>query len=254
MNIDFTGKNVLITGASRGIGRATAIKFAECGANVIVHYKDNGTAALKTLSMLKGEKNFLIKADLNDAAAIEYAVKKAIKKVSCIDILVNNAGIYKEIDMLTATYDEWQNHIKETMQINLIGLANLTFLVARNMVEFGGGKIINVSSRGAFRGEPLAPGYGASKAALNQFSQSLARLLGSENVFTYVVAPGFVETEMAAAALKGKKGDEIRSQSPLNRVARPEEVAQAILLLASQQTDFMTGTIVDVNGASYLRS
>ncbi len=254
MNIDFTGKNVLITGASRGIGRATAIKFAACGANVIVHYKENGTAALKTLSMLSGERNFLLKADLSDPTAIDYAVKKAIKKVGHIHILVNNAGIYKQIDMLSCTFEEWQKHVSDTMQINMLGLANLTFLVTRNMVENGGGKIINVSSRGAFRGEPLAPAYGASKAAANQFNQSLARLLAPKNVFTYVVAPGFVETEMSAAVLKSGLGDEIRSQSPLNRVAKPEEVAQAILLMASQQTEFMTGTIVDVNGASYLRS
>lgn len=122
------------------------------------------------------------------------------------------------------------------------------------MAETGGGKIISVSSRGAFRGEPLAPAYGASKAALNQFTQSLARLLGDKNVFTYVVAPGFVETEMSAFALKGSLGDEIRNQSPLKRVAKPQEVAHAILLLASGNTDFLTGTIVDINGASYLRS
>ena len=254
MKIDFKGKTVLITGASRGIGRATALEFAQCGATVIVHYKDNGTAALKTLSMLPGEKHFLLKADLNDAAAIDYAFNKAIKKSGRIDILVNNAGIYKQLDMLSCSYVEWQKHISETMQVNMMGPANLTFLVGRHMAEQGGGKIISVSSRAAFRGEPMAPAYAASKAALNLFSQSLARALGSKNVFTYVVAPGFVETEMAAFALQGPQGDEIRSQSPLNRVAKPEEVAHAIVLLASDQTDFLTGGIIDINGASYLRS
>ena len=254
MKTNLKGKTVLITGGSRGIGRATALQFAESGATVIVHYKENGTAALKTLSMLPGDKHFLIKADLNDAEMIDYAVKKAIKKAGRIDILVNNAGIYKPIDMLNCKYEDWQKNMLETMQINIMGPANLTYLVSRHMVECGGGKIISVSSRGAFRGEPLALAYGASKAAVNQFNQSLARLLAPKNVFVYVVAPGFVETEMAAFALKGPQGDEIRSQSPLNRVAKPEEVAHTILMLASEQTDFLTGGIIDINGASYLRS
>jgi 3-oxoacyl-[acyl-carrier protein] reductase len=254
MQIDFKGKTVLITGASRGIGRATALQFAQCGANVIIHYKENGTAALKTLGQLPGDKHFLLKADLSDPSMIEFAVKKAIKKAGRIDILVNNAGVYKQIDMLSCSYEDWQKHMNETMQVNIMGPANLTYFISRHMVENGGGKIISVSSRGAFRGEPMAPAYGASKAAVNQFNQSLARMLAPHNVFVYVVAPGFVETEMAAIALKGPQGDEIRSQSPLNRVAKPEEVAHTILLLASEQTDFLTGGIIDVNGASYLRS
>ncbi|MEI6123746.1 MAG: SDR family oxidoreductase [Bacteroidota bacterium] len=254
MKIDFSGKNVLVTGASRGIGRATAIEFAECGAHVIVHYKENETAALKTLSMLPGEKHFLLKADLSDSFFVEHAVFKALRKAGRIDILVNNAGIFKECDMLTCNFEEWQLHIKETLQTNFVGLANLTYLVGRHMASAGGGKIINVSSRGAFRGEPHAPAYGASKAAVNQFNQSLAQLLAPKHVFVYAVAPGFVETEMSTKALKGQEGAKIKSQSPLNRVAKPEEVAHAIVLLASDKTEFMTGCILDINGASYLRS
>ena len=122
------------------------------------------------------------------------------------------------------------------------------------MVERGGGRIVNVSSRGAFRGEPNAPAYGASKAGLNAMSQSLAQKLAPHGIFVCVVAPGFVETDMASSSLSGPDGDAIRSQSPLNRVATAEEVARAILFLASEGTEFMTGCILDVNGASYLRS
>ncbi len=254
MNIDFSGKYVLVTGASRGIGRATAVEFATCGAHVIIHYKENETAALKTLSMLPGEKHFLLKADLCDSFIVERAVFKALRKAGHIDVLVNNAGIFKECNMLSCSYNEWQLHINETMNTNFAGMANLTYFVGRQMASGGGGKIINVSSRGAFRGEPYAPAYGASKAALNQFSQSLAQLLAPKNVFVYVVAPGFVETEMSTKALKGQEGAKIKGQSPLNRVAKPEEVAHAIVLLASDRTEFMTGCILDINGASYLRS
>ena len=135
-----------------------------------------------------------------------------------------------------------------------MGPANLTFFIAQRMMEHGGGKIVNVSSRGAFRGEPNEPAYGASKAGLNAMSQSLAQALAPHSVFVYVVAPGFVETDMSAETLAGPEGDAVRNQSPLGRVARPEEVARAVVFLASEGTEYMTGCIVDINGASYLRT
>lgn len=254
MNIDFSEKTVLITGASRGIGRATAIRFAESGANIIIHYKDFSKGALNTLDRLPQGKHFLMKADLTNPEDVENLVTKSLKKAGKIDVLVNNAGIYKECRLHDCSYAEWQKNFDETFRTNIYGPANLTFLVAKHMAGHGGGKIINVSSRGAFRGEPNAPAYGASKAALNQFSQSIACLMAPDNVFVYVVAPGFVETDMSKNILKSPMGSEIKKQSPLNRVAKPEEVADAIILLASSHTDFMTGSIIDINGASYLRS
>jgi NAD(P)-dependent dehydrogenase (short-subunit alcohol dehydrogenase family) len=122
------------------------------------------------------------------------------------------------------------------------------------MMRRGGGRIVNISSRGAFRGEPTAPAYGASKAAMNSMGQSLAKALAPHNIFIGTVAPGFVETDMAARVLDTPAGDEIRNQSPLKRVAKPDEVAYAALFLASEGAEFSTGTIIDVNGASYLRS
>jgi NAD(P)-dependent dehydrogenase (short-subunit alcohol dehydrogenase family) len=114
--------------------------------------------------------------------------------------------------------------------------------------------VVNVSSRGAFRGEPECPAYGASKAGLNAFGQSMAQALGARGISVSTVAPGFVETDMARRVLEGPGGDDVRSQSPLGRVARPEEVAAAVVWLASPAARFSTGTIMDVNGASYLRS
>ncbi len=135
-----------------------------------------------------------------------------------------------------------------------MGPAHLSYHVARHMIKNGGGKIINITSRGAFRGEPDAPAYGASKAGLNAFSQSMALALAPHNIFMYAVAPGFVETDMTASLLTSPAGDAIRAQSPLNRVARPAEVARAVMFLAAEGTDFLTGGIIDVNGASYLRT
>jgi NAD(P)-dependent dehydrogenase (short-subunit alcohol dehydrogenase family) len=128
------------------------------------------------------------------------------------------------------------------------------YCAAQHMIGQGNGRIVNISSRGAFRGEPDAPAYGASKAGLNSMSQSLAKYLAPYNIFVGVVAPGFVETDMAQETLAGPEGDDIRNQSPFKRVAKPEEVAYATLFLASEGAEFMTGAIIDVNGASYLRT
>jgi NAD(P)-dependent dehydrogenase (short-subunit alcohol dehydrogenase family) len=122
------------------------------------------------------------------------------------------------------------------------------------MIEKGSGKIVNVSSRGAFRGEPNNPAYGASKAGLNAFSQSLAQFLAPYHITVGIVAPGFVETDMAREVLDSVAGAQVKSQSPLNRVATPEEVARAIFIFSIDGMEYMTGGIIDVNGASYLRS
>ncbi len=122
------------------------------------------------------------------------------------------------------------------------------------MKDHGGGRIINISSRGAFRGEPTKPAYGASKAGLNSLTQSLAVALAPHKIYVGAVAPGFVDTELAADRLNSPEGEAIRAQSPFNRVATPEEVAHAVYFLASEGAEFSTGTIIDVNGASYLRT
>ena len=171
-----------------------------------------------------------------------------------LDAVVNNAGVFSGHPPATTSYDAWQSAWQQTLAINLVGPANVCWAAAQHMQKNGGGRIVNVSSRGAFRGEPEAPAYGASKAGLNALTQSLAIALAPHAIYVAAVAPGFVETDMATASLKGEGGDAIRAQSPLGRVARPEEVAAAVLFLASTGAEFSTGAIVDVNGASYLRS
>lgn len=254
MQINLSDKNILITGASRGIGRAIAIKFAEANASVIVHYNNNLKAAEETVAKLKPGNHFIVQADLTDPISIKKMVTDVVAKVGQIHVLVNNAGIFEEVPIATQSYEDWQEKWQRTINTNLIGAANLSFLVAQNMIGHGGGKMINISSRGAFRGEPMAPSYGASKAGLNAMSQSLAQALAPYNIFVYVIAPGFVETEMARPALQGERGKEIRKQSPIGRVAFPGEIANTALFLASEGIDFLTGCIIDVNGASYLRS
>lgn len=254
MKIDFDGKVVLVTGSSRGIGKAAAEMFASSGARVIIHYKKNKSAAEKVLNALKGAGHSSVQADISNPADVEEMVKEIIKRYRHIDILVNNAGIYEEVNLLTMNYHEWQEAWKRTIETNLTGVSNLSFLVIKEMAKQGGGKIINVSSRGAFRGEPTAFAYGASKAGLNSMGQSMAKGLALQNIYVYTVAPGWVDTDMASDGLSSPDGNSIKAQSPLNRVAKPEEIARTIVYLASDGTEFMTGCIVDVNGASYLRS
>lgn len=252
--MQFENKAVLVTGGSRGIGRTISQQFAEQGAQVIVHYNRNKEAAHKTYASLAGENHQIIQADLSQPDEVEFFVETAYSKVSKIDILVNNAGVFEHHPVTEVSYDQWLKVWNQTIQTNLMGPANVMYWVVQHMIKQGGGKIINISSRGAFRGEPEAPAYGASKAGLNAMSQSLAKFLAPYNIFIHLVAPGFVQTEMVQDDLTGESGEAIKRQSPLNRVAQPEEIAKTVLFLASEGTDFLTGGIVDINGASYLRS
>jgi len=251
---EFPGKAVLVTGAGRGIGRAIAEAFAGRGARVLVHYHRNRKAAEQVMKGLPGGPHALAQADLADPQDAERLVAEAVDRLGRLDVVVNNAGIFELHKVLEATPEAWREAWDRTLGANLLGPAHVCYRAARHMAGNGGGRIVNISSRGAFRGEPDAPAYGASKAGLNALSQSLAKALAPSGIFVHVLAPGWVETDMAAAHLAGKGGDEIRRQSPLNRVAQPAEIAAAVLFLASPAADFMTGGIVDMNGASYLRS
>ena len=254
MEITFKNKVVLVTGSSRGIGSAVVKKFAENGAAVIIHYTKNEAKAKETFQNLPGDGHFLVKAELSHPGEVKRMFDDVIAKKSRIDILVNNAGIYEETNWWELDYEQWQAHWHRTIDSNLTGMANLSFLVAKQMIGQGGGKIINVSSRGAFRGEPHALPYGAGKAAMNSFGQSMAWALAGRNVQVYTLAPGWVDTDMTHEILESERGKAVAAQSPMNRVARPEELAHAIFLLASEGTEYMTGCILDMNGASYLRS
>lgn len=252
--MDFDGKRVLVTGGARGIGRAIAQGFANKGAQVALSYLSNHEAAQEAMEMLPGGPHASFAGDIGDPEFSKTLIAQTVQELGGLDILVNNAGIFEAHPVDEVDFATWQEAWQRTLSTNLMAPANLCFQAVQHMMEAGGGRIVNVSSRGAFRGEPESPAYGASKAGLNALSQSLAQKLAPYNIFVGVVAPGFVETDMAATHLEGERGQAIRAQSPLNRVAKPEEVAHAVLFLASEGAEFSTGTIIDVNGASYLRS
>jgi 3-oxoacyl-[acyl-carrier protein] reductase len=251
------GRAILVTGASRGIGTAIARGFADAGDRVAVHHRDNSQLADKVVAGLAGSGHVAVQADLADADAVRRMVDQACEALGGLDVLVNNAGVYLRHPITEVSYEQWQAVWQQTLSVNLTGAANATWCAVQHMIKGGrggvGGRIINVSSRGAFRGEPRHPAYGASKAGLNAFGQSLARALAPLGIAVATVAPGYVQTDMAAEDLSGPAADEIRAQSPFGRVAQPHEIAAAVLYLASPQAEWASGTIVDLNGASYLR-
>jgi 3-oxoacyl-[acyl-carrier protein] reductase len=251
---DFDGRGVLVTGASRGIGRVIAVCFAAEGARVAVHFGTNEAGAAATLDLLDGDGHVAVGAQLADPDAVARMVDEAITGLERLDVLVNNAGVYEMHHPGDVTYEAWLEAWRLTIDVNLMAAANASFLAARHMRDNGGGRIVNVSSRGAFRGEPKAPAYGASKAGMNAMGQSLAVALAPFGVTVATVAPGWVHTDMSDEHLTGPRGGEILAQLPLGRVATAEEVAAAVLFLASDAASYTSGAILDVNGASYLRT
>ena len=246
-----TRRTVLVTGASRGIGAAVARAFARSGDRVAVHYGSREEQALTVQASLPGDGHVVAGAELTDPDAVRRMVDEVADAFGGIGVLVNNAGVFEPHPITDTSYEEWQESWRRTLGINLVGAANVTWCAVRHMGP--GGRIVNVSSRGAFRGEPDQPGYGASKAGLIAFGQSLARALGPRGISVTAVAPGFTETDMAAAELAGEGGARRRAESPLGRVATSEEIAAAVLYLASPEAELASGAVLDVNGASYLR-
>lgn len=243
---------VLVTGASRGIGRAVAQAFAELGDRVAVHHRGSPELARQVLAGLPGGGHTVVAADLADADAVRQMVDQAQADLGGLDVLVNNAGIYAWHPITEVSYQQWQDAWRETLAVNLTGAANVTWCAVQYMKETGG-RIVNVTSRGAYRGEPRHPAYGASKAGLNSFGQSMARALAPLGIAVATVAPGYVETDMTVDELDTPRGTEIRAQSPFNRVATPQEIAAAVVYLASAEAEWASGAILDLNGASYLR-
>jgi len=262
-------RGILVTGASRGIGAAIAWAFAECGDRVAVHYRAAAVKAREVLESLPGAGHLLVQADIAEPTAVADMVQQAVAGLGRIDVLVNNAALFAEepVDgsrrlghpVAQTSYEDWVAVWRRTVEVNLLGTANVTWCVARHMLDVDPpalrprGRIVNVGSRGAFRGEPEVPAYGASKAGVHAMGQSMAVALGTQGIAVTSVAPGFVATDMASASLSGPDGDRIRAQSPFGRVAQTAEIAAAVLFLASADAEWTSGAVLDLNGASYLR-
>ncbi len=250
-----SSRAVLVTGASRGIGRAIAEGFAAAGDRVAVHHRDSAALAGEVLAGLPGHGHAVVQADLADPAAAAAMTDAAASHLGGIDVLVNNAGVYLPHPVTEVSYADWQAAWQATLGVNLIGAANVTWCAVEHMrLTGGGGQIINVSSRGAFRGEPDHPAYAASKAGLNALGQSLARGPGPARDQRGHGRAGLCRDRHGGGRPGRPDGDRIRAQSPFGRVARPGEIADAVVWLASPRAQWASGAILDLNGASYLRS
>lgn len=260
-------RGVLVTGGSRGIGAAISRRFAASGDRVAIGYLSDRVRAGETMTRLRGEGHVAIAADIADPAAVSRMVDEAAESLGRIDVLVNNAALYTTSDpnhrlghpIDAVDYGEWVDAWRRTIDVNLLGAANVTHQVVRHMLDkepalgLPRGRVINIGSRGAYRGEPEVPAYGAAKAGLHAMGQSLAIALAPHGISVTSIAPGFVETDMTGAILEGPRGDGIQAQSPFGRVAQPEEIAGLVHHLAQPTSEWLSGAVLDINGASHLR-
>lgn len=244
MELSLEGKNALVTGGSRGIGKAIALKLAECGANVAITYARSADAAEEVKQQLEQEKveALSIQADARDAEKAVDVVDEINDQWSGLHILVNNAGITRDNLLLRMKKDQWD----EVMETNLGSVFNYSKAAARTMMR-NGGSIIHISSVVGLNGNPGQANYAASKAGIIGFSKSLAREMASRDLRSNVVAPGYVETEMTEE-LDDKVLEQIKKQTPMGRAAKTEEVAHCVAFLASDLSSYITGEVLKVDG------
>ncbi|HKB30900.1 MAG TPA: SDR family oxidoreductase [Streptosporangiaceae bacterium] len=250
-------RRALVTGGSRGIGAAVAAALAAADHAVAVHCRADTAAAEAVVAALPGTGHAVVRGDIADPEQAQALVGAAVTALGGVDVLVNNAGVYFEQPITTTSYVGWQDAWRRIIGINLFGAANVTWCVTDHLLRRpegpAGARIITVGSRGAYRGEPDAPAYGASKAAVHSLTQSLAVALAPHGIVAAAVAPGFVRTDMTEALLSGSAGDAIRAQSPFGRVAEADEIAAAVAWLAAPGARWASGAVLDLNGASHLR-
>jgi 3-oxoacyl-[acyl-carrier protein] reductase len=246
-----------VTGGSRGIGAAIASALAGRGARVAVHAGRDLAAAEAVARSLAGTGHLAVVGDLADPDAAPAVVAAAIQGLGGLDVLVNNAGVFEAHPIDGVDLDTWRVAWRRHVAVNLLGPADLAWLLVDHLRTRpegpAGGRIVAVGSRGAYRGEPVTAAYAATKAGLHAMTQSLALALAPHGITATAVAPGFVETDMARSVLDSPAGDAVRAQSPFGRVATADEIAATVAWLALDAPDWVSGAVLDANGASHLR-
>ena len=243
MNV--SGQTALVTGGSRGIGRAIALKLAECGADIVVNYSGNEAAANETVNMCKeaGVNAAAVKADVSDYKQCEEMFENVIKEFGKIDILVNNAGVTKDKLMMVMSEEDFNT----VVDINLKGTFNCMKLASKHMIKKKYGRIINLSSVVGIRGNAGQVNYSASKAGIIGMTKSAAKELASRNITVNAVAPGMIDTDMTSV-LSDKVKEVMLNGIPAKRVGNTEDVANAVAFFASTEASYVTGQVLCVDG------
>jgi 3-oxoacyl-(acyl-carrier-protein) reductase len=245
---DLQGKVCLVTGGSRGIGRAIVMALVQAGANVAFTYQSSKAQAEElTKAAQNGVRCRGYQANVASREEMERVVKQVIAEMGPINILVNNAGINRDKTFLKMTGDMWN----EVMRVNLDGVFHTTQLVAQDMVGAGWGRIINISSIVGQTGQFGQTNYAATKGAIISLTESLARELARKGITVNAVAPGFIETDMTHGMPEAAL-ELVKAQTPMGRLGKPEEIAQAVAFLASPRSSFITGQVLGVNGGMYM--
>lgn len=239
------GKVAIITGASRGIGRAAAIELAKAGAKVVVNYAGNKAAAEQVLEIIRAEggEAIMFQADVANAEAVEALVKTTLDAFGRIDILVNNAGITRDNLLMRMKEEDWD----AVMDTNLKGIFNTTKSVSKVMMKQRTGKIINMTSVVGLMGNAGQANYAAAKAGVIGFTKSMAKELASRNITVNAIAPGYITTDMTSGLPEQVKTD-LAEKIPLSRLGTPEDIAAAVLFLASDAANYITGQTLNVDG------
>jgi len=245
--IDLTGRIALVTGASRGIGRAIATRLATQGATVVAAARAQNAAETVSAITSSGGKAEVASADVSDAAAVDALVGGTLERHGRIDILVNNAGIAKDQLMLRMKRDDWD----QVIATNLTAAFALTQAVLKPMIRQKGGRIVCISSVVGQSGNAGQANYAASKAGLIGFAKAVAQEVASRNITVNVVAPGLIETDMTRAITDNAR-EEWAARIPLKRLGTPEDIAAAVCFLASDEAAYITGQVLAVNGGMYM--
>ena len=242
---ELTGRTALVTGGSRGLGRACCKLLAEAGANVAVNFQKNADAAAETVALVNtaGATGLAVQADVAEQNDVEEMVATVTEQLGPIDLLVNNAGVFDFVSHDETTPEIWQR----TLDVNLTGTYFTTWAVKEGMLERGFGRIVNVTSIGGLRARPMSIAYTVSKAGMIALTKSIAEAVAPNNIRVNAVAPGLMETDMTEINPPDQQKKLIEA-TPMQRIGRPEEVGEVVLFLLSERSSFMTGQTVVASG------